>query len=531
MTQLANSRPARTNKRAASVSAPADSTKRVRLTTDGGDTTDVDSAEGADGDVAGGFDDNDTRGSNRLCGTCCEQRPCCHPPDTAVEATAAQTPAATGPVVDVGFADKAAFPDATTEAAAVLLLNGLGAEPGALVGLDLAGLNAIYRTLLHEKIAAGMLPTVPRSAAAAGSTSPAVSSSAKASGVTSDHTPRRHGRPPTAALLRSDQLHGELHWRLSPASESPLRKLAGKDLSQMRRLFLVTGTWGLSSAFNDASNLLCAKGTSKPLTVWVPGEVTNQYFYDDNGAPAKRVAISVQPLSARGTPLPLSVPDQFRATRWMTVRGQRGQPSSVIEFSDYYDARTVLKDKLLMEKIGVNQIMEHDLVLIEARIGRYNSEPAGEARGKKRVMNNWQTFYDLQAIYLIQNASAVAAPVRVRRLLAARARDDVLAALCLILSTTFTKGIHREIDTVAAIYERDPDTNHWYYEAFAAQDLGRDVKGDMLITCTTPGALTPLTLTKAALGKTLWYYLASGVDVAVVARQRTLERILLNDVS
>ncbi|KAJ7301337.1 hypothetical protein DFH08DRAFT_724372, partial [Mycena albidolilacea] len=154
--------------------------------------------------------------------------------------------------------------------------------------------------------------------------------------------------------------------------------------------------------------------------VWVPGEVTNQYFYDDNGAPAKRVAISVQPLSGRlhdtsknllnslSSPRNTSAafgPDQFRATRWMTVRGQRGQPSSVIEFSDYYDARTVLKDKLLMEKIGVNQIMEHDLVLIEARIGRYNSEPAGEARGKKRVMNNWQTFYDLQAIYLIQNAS------------------------------------------------------------------------------------------------------------------------------
>jgi hypothetical protein len=57
--------------------------------------------------------------------------------------------------------------------------------------------------------------------------------------------------------------------------------------------------WGLSSAFNDTSNLLCTKGTSKPLTVWVPGEVSNQYFYDDTGAAAKRVAISVQPLSAQ----------------------------------------------------------------------------------------------------------------------------------------------------------------------------------------------------------------------------------------
>ncbi|KAJ7303588.1 hypothetical protein DFH08DRAFT_825866 [Mycena albidolilacea] len=340
-------------------------------------------------------------GSNRLCVPAASNA-LAATPDTAVEATAAQTPAATGPVVDVGFADKAAFPDATTEVSLPrsFCSTGLGAEPGALVGLDLAGLNAIYRTLLHEKIAAGMLPTVPRSAAAAGSTSPAVSSSAKASGVTSDHTPRRHGRPPTAALLRSDPTSQRTALETFSRVGVPAEKLAGNRFVSDE--VLVTGTGDSPLHSTTRPNLLCAKGTSKPLTVWVPGEVTNQYFYDDNGAPAKRVAISVQPLSGRlhdtsknllnslSSPRNTSAafgPDQFRATRWMTVRGQRGQPSSVIEFSDYYDARTVLKDKLLMEKIGVNQIMEHDLVLIEARIGRYNSEPAGEARGKKRVMN------------------------------------------------------------------------------------------------------------------------------------------------
>ncbi|KAJ7792381.1 hypothetical protein B0H14DRAFT_169240 [Mycena olivaceomarginata] len=58
----------------------------------------------------------------------------------AVEATEAQPPTAAIGGVDVGLADKTAFPDATTEAAAVVLLNALGAEPGALVGVDLAGL-------------------------------------------------------------------------------------------------------------------------------------------------------------------------------------------------------------------------------------------------------------------------------------------------------------------------------------------------------------------------------------------------------
>jgi hypothetical protein len=68
-----------------------------------------------------------------------------------------------------------------------------------------------------------------------------------------------------------------------------------------------------------------------------------------------------------------------------------------------------------MEKISVNQIMVYGLVLIETRISRYNSEPAAEAKGKKHVMNSWQTFYNLQAIYLMQNASGECRSYCVRR--------------------------------------------------------------------------------------------------------------------
>ncbi|KAJ7868200.1 hypothetical protein B0H14DRAFT_3861564 [Mycena olivaceomarginata] len=428
----------RNNKRATSVSAPAERAKRVRLTTDGDDTTDVDTVDGVDDGteivVNGTHNDGSTQhvdSTGRVVGSAVPDSP----------PTAGATTNQSDPTVDIGFADKTAFPDATTEAAAVVLLNSVGAEPGALVGLDLAGLNAVYRSLLHERIAAGLLPTLPRVAAA-----PA---------LRGRDVPVATVLPAGAPVNAHASLPTTLPEEMSSALEAfsklgvPADRLTGKDFGQMRRLYSIltyfdhtrcVGTldrvrvpgewdWGLSSAFNDASNLLCAKGSSKPLTVWVPGEVTNQYFYDDNGGPAKRVAISVQPLSGRihdssknllnslSSPRNTSLvaaafgPDQFRATRWMTVRGQRGQASSVVEFSDYYDARSALKDKLLMEKIGVNQIMEHDLVLVEARIGRYNSEPASEVKGKKRVMNNWQTFYDLQAIYLIQNASAVPAPV------------------------------------------------------------------------------------------------------------------------
>ncbi|KAJ7887532.1 hypothetical protein B0H14DRAFT_3430577 [Mycena olivaceomarginata] len=422
-----------THKRAGSVSAPSDRTKRVRwnsLAADGADTTDVDAVGAANSELL--IDHGHTTQVSETIA----------PPFTpagglaastghgATESTVAPNAKAPAPIAASGtlgtnLADKKAFPDATTEAAAIVLLNALGAEPGALVGLDLAGLNGIYRTLVNDRLAAGLLPATPATAAAASLAAGPIAL-----------------RPNSA--LEAFAVVGV-----------PTERLAGKTWDQKRRLYSIMTyfdkarcistldrvqipgewDWGLSSAFNDASNFLCAKGTAKPLTVWVAGEVTNHYFYNDSGAAAKRVAISVQPLSARlhntskellnvltclrNTSLVAAAfgPDQFRATRWMTVRGQRGQASSVVEFSDYYDARTVLKDKLLMEKIGVNQIMEHDLVLIETRIGRYNSEPAGEARGKKRVMNSWQSFYDLQAIYLIQNASAAATPVVVNDLI------------------------------------------------------------------------------------------------------------------
>ncbi|KAK7030809.1 hypothetical protein R3P38DRAFT_2775082 [Favolaschia claudopus] len=120
-------------------------------------------------------------------------------------------------------------------------------------------------------------------------------------------------------------------------------------------------------------------GTSKPLTLWVVGEVTTQFWFDDRGVPAKRVAISIQPLSSEihllgkrllhGTAMPRNSslvadsfgPDQIRATRWMTRRGQRGQESTIAEFEHFYNG-TIASERQVLDgevKCGANHRARH----------------------------------------------------------------------------------------------------------------------------------------------------------------------------
>ncbi|KAK6977891.1 hypothetical protein R3P38DRAFT_3236565 [Favolaschia claudopus] len=129
-------------------------------------------------------------------------------------------------------------------------------------------------------------------------------------------------------------------------------------------------------------------------------------------------------------------------------------------------------------------------------------------------------------------------------------RDQLVSSLCLLrvedahgdLSILeFAKILGEDqIDSIAQIYPRHPHLNHWYYEAFAtfaggglpenrlaSSILGRLVKGDVLITGTTPGEVRPPTiLSGEELGKTLWYYLAAGIKPSDVARERNFERFL-----
>lgn len=54
--------------------------------------------------------------------------------------------------------------------------------------------------------------------------------------------------------------------------------------------------WGVPSAFNNTASILCHKGTSFPVTLWIVGEMAESWFFDRDGEPAARVTTAILPL-------------------------------------------------------------------------------------------------------------------------------------------------------------------------------------------------------------------------------------------
>ncbi|KAJ7276036.1 hypothetical protein C8J57DRAFT_953755, partial [Mycena rebaudengoi] len=171
-------------------------------------------------------------------------------------------------------------------------------------------------------------------------------------------------------------------------------------------------SWGRPSTFGDNSNFLCLQGSSTPVLVWFVGEVVRGYFVDNDGFPAKRVGLSFQPLSGDTSAVTRTVlntfstvaerfgPDQVRATKWMTRRGAAGQAQTVVEFEEIFDARQALKSKPAMSRLSTNDIGEHAIVLLEARIAHYFDRVNRQAN--QANVARWQAFLDMQAVYLLK---------------------------------------------------------------------------------------------------------------------------------
>jgi hypothetical protein len=100
-------------------------------------------------------------------------------------------------------------------------------------------------------------------------------------------------------------------------------------------------------------------------------------------------------------------PSQVKASRWMNTLAVKGQPAKTFEFKAVYDARKTLRDKKLLEQLNVSQLKIHDFVILEVRVARYflkEKDSGSDGKGKKRAVDHWQAFFDLQAIYKIKDA-------------------------------------------------------------------------------------------------------------------------------
>ncbi|KAJ7270469.1 hypothetical protein C8J57DRAFT_997050, partial [Mycena rebaudengoi] len=177
-------------------------------------------------------------------------------------------------------------------------------------------------------------------------------------------------------------------------------------------------TYGKPAAFGDQSNVVCLKNKSAPVLVWIVGEFVRGFFYNSKSGPATRVAASIRPLvtthiaAAKAVLKAFSIPknsgvvadafgpDQVKATKWMTC----SQSAPVSEFVEVYDARQALKPKSAMEKIHVDALKERDVVMMEVRICKYQEkgDSASMVKGKKASSGPWHSFYDLEAIYVLE---------------------------------------------------------------------------------------------------------------------------------
>ncbi|KAF8143041.1 hypothetical protein K438DRAFT_2111086 [Mycena galopus ATCC 62051] len=516
-------------------------------------------------------------------------------PAAAAPAVAAQLTAVTAPIRQqlrpvthaTPLAGHAAvpFPAARTEAEAQANLNALGFEPAAMVGLNLNALNSLHGAILRGKVSDAAASTSQPEGPVAGPSNSDVQAAAvphhvQSSTFAMSRVLRTKAYCAFTDVLVTGATAGRSRWHKHRRGSESVA--VGMD-------------WGVPTSFNNMANYICQKGTSKPITFWVVGVITFGHWFNKDGLAADRVALGIQPLSTTASATcktlldTLCVPhnssyvaagfgaDQIKATRWMTVKAQNGTRNSA---------------NASMEKLAVDSLKPHDLVLVEARIGRHTTDAA--LKGKLRTMDNFQAFFNLESVYLLKSAPSVAVTAmpagfvfwlwftkekdgdlsapsfhkrikadgqgwsRIRRLLrlpapnciiifaygrTPKARDDLESALCLAhvddvqsataLATFAMLLGDSPVRSIGAIYDSSPDAMHWYYEAFSPIDgggspvnliasaiFGKDIKGDVLLTVTTPGGKEGVQRPMVGCGviKILWHYLFMKLDVGAIAR-------------
>ncbi|KAJ6498472.1 hypothetical protein C8R47DRAFT_307757 [Mycena vitilis] len=345
-------------------------------------------------------------------------------PTDHIEVAATTAPSVSDGLPMAGTTGSESIAGCNNEIEAIKILAALGVEPGALAGVGLTTLNAIINSMT-KTVAAKAVPAAVEEP----TVNPAPTVAALSTGV---YDP--------AGVLQSPEMTGAVDALVDIGVAA--NRLSGWTIAEMKRLRIILRwsdekrrvynidsarlklDWGIPAPFNNTSNVLCVAGTPTPVTFWITGEVSSQFWVDQEGWPHMRPAISVQPLIDSASDfcrtqlnelcMPIGAsklvelfgPAQVKASRWMTERATKGQPAKTIEFKAVYDARKTLRDKSLLQQLNVGQLKLRDFVVLEVQVGRYatRDEGASDAKGKKRNMDRWQSFYDLQAVYKFKDA-------------------------------------------------------------------------------------------------------------------------------
>ncbi|KAI6153570.1 hypothetical protein BKA82DRAFT_3952396, partial [Pisolithus tinctorius] len=182
---------------------------------------------------------------------------------------------------------------------------------------------------------------------------------------------------------------------------SRLRKLSTFTNAQANTYTLgllpTTLAWGKPDPYEDCSKQLCDPLTNQPVTVWVPGHVTNVWFMK-NGIPDHQCSTTILPLSRAVSRYAAELMSRL-CTPTQRIHPSKGGRYAPSLFNSTFDARELLQAKSAMEKYDPTDLSKRDLLLLECRIIRYR---------QKDNNGRWTLFraqFELQAIHLLHKAS------------------------------------------------------------------------------------------------------------------------------
>ncbi|KAJ7131646.1 hypothetical protein C8R43DRAFT_956874 [Mycena crocata] len=195
----------------------------------------------------------------------------------------------------------------------------------------------------------------------------------------------------------------------------------------------IDADWGQPTPFSDYSSTLCARGTSRAITLNVVGEISRLNLTGPVGQAIPRATLHILPLDpsvraiAENQTVAYSNPADPGKANHLRHLGftNRSRPIRVLgaqpdqrhdmdirlgstckypsQFTRIYDACERLRTKAAMATLAASALRMHDIVMMEVRIRRYR-RPNAAGTQSNAGWTSWTAYHELMAINLLQSA-------------------------------------------------------------------------------------------------------------------------------
>lgn len=180
---------------------------------------------------------------------------------------------------------------------------------------------------------------------------------------------------------------------------------------------LATCNWRGRTRFSKDATFMARRGSQLPMKVWIVGELTSSYFYDDGTEnPSKRVSVYMRPFLAadmyaservhrlflNDDPHQPPMGNTIRVGKWQTERRRGSSVRVATPFTALYDATAAFRSKSEMAQLPPSELMRGDVVLAEAYITRYHPGSVDDIRTQD--LTKWRARFEMQSLSLLLRA-------------------------------------------------------------------------------------------------------------------------------